>query len=303
MDEEHRRLLGLIREATSESRAEPKDIVLISASEANIVPGSHTATVRISLKQSGGGTIENMHLAITTPDGITCSQEPMVIPRLSGAAGGPVVVEVSFGASGDCMPPTLSATATASYKSNTGEPRTSHCEMSLPLGLVAKVVAGSGDVPCKFTLDTDKEPVHVPTLYQEMAQEILLPDGSLPAANLISFVYQTGQEVKLIVSKSAGRYRITGSTIGAMCHVTFDLKKRLTKHYSGDLNFSFNESVPLPDYIQARRMNLSAHKPHRCTVSDESVPALQSVQQHHALRKSMAAHREVLADRAQQATY
>ena len=86
---------------------------------------------------------------------------PTVLPT-----GTPIVVVVSFMSVGNCIPPSLTVSATASYKSPTGEPRTSHCEIALPLSLIATVVASARDPVCKFTLDTNQAPVHVPTLYQ-----------------------------------------------------------------------------------------------------------------------------------------
>ena len=172
----------------------------------------------------------------------------------------------------------MEVTATASYKSPTGEPRTSHCQFTLPLGLVARVVPGAGEARCKLTLDTDKEPVHIPTLYQDMAESLRLPDGSLPAANLLSFAYTSGEEVKIIASKNAGRYRIQSTSLGAMCHVAGDLTRRLEAYFAakgGQCCFSFSESIPLPEYLEC-------------------------VERHHALRKDMAVRRDRLADRAQQ---
>jgi len=119
----------------------------------------------------------------------------------------------------------------------------------------------------------------VPTLYQEMAQEIIQPDGTLPAANLVSLQYATGEDVKIIVSKNAGRYRVQSTSLAAMCHVTADLAERLKKFYKAqgdtEVEFNFTEAIPLPDYLGL-------------------------VERHHELRQTMQAQRELLADRAQQ---
>jgi len=286
MDEEHRRLLGLIREATSETRAEPKDVVVISASEASMSSGAEEglegpcAQVRINLKQKGTAAIDNIRFTVTSPEGIICSQEQLQIPRLASGNGTPTVLVVSFGRTGECLPHKLSVHASCSYKSTSGEPRTSHCEVPLPLQLIANVVPGAADATCKFTIDTDMPPVHVPTLYQEMCGEIMQPDGTLPAANLVCFKYASGEEVKIIVSKNAGRYRVQSTSLAAMSHVTLDLCERISTYYQGQgggskVAFSFTESIPISDYMEL-------------------------VERHHGLRKSMMTHREFLADRAEQ---
>ena len=112
-----------IRDATSESRAEPKDVIAIAADEPRVSepsPGepNHTAQVRLSLKQAGAGSINNVAFSITTPEGISCSQDHLQIPKLAGST--PVIVEMSFVAAEPLLPATMEVTATASYKSPTG---------------------------------------------------------------------------------------------------------------------------------------------------------------------------------------
>ena len=139
----------------------------------------------MNLKAGGPVDITDVSVTVTTPRGIMTSQDFLRVPRLSSGQGTPIVVVLSFAATGECMPPTLSATVVASYTNAAGEPRTHACEVALPLALIARVVPSARDPAFKCTLDSNKPPVHVPTLYQEMAQEILQPDGSLPAANQV----------------------------------------------------------------------------------------------------------------------
>jgi len=290
MDDEHRRLLGLIREATSESRSEPKDVIVLSASEPVVggaiegedlvgINGAQVAQVRLHLSHSGSSDIDNISVTISTPQGIKASQSFLQIPRLCAGHGTPIVIVVSFVAVGGCIPPSLVVTATASYKSAAGEPRTSHCEIAMPLAVVATVVTTARDPNFKFTIDTNQPPVHLPTLYQDMAQALQQPDGSLPAANLISFKYITGEELKVIASKNAGRYRIQAENLGSMCHITADLVSRLKDFYKNqgqnDFECSFTEGVPLPEYLEL-------------------------VDHHYELRHVMQAQRDLLAERAQQ---
>ena len=185
------------------------------------------------------------------------------------------MVMLSFEASPFAMPPSLVAQATATYTNEKGEPRVSRCDIVLPLALVAFCNSDSKEPNIKFTLHTEEDPVHLPTLYSDMAGS----DSGDAAANMVGFQYKTGEDVKIIASKNAGRYRIQADSFAAMAHVTLDFTDRLCQHHaagsSEPLKFSFQEELPVQEYF-----NL--------------------IDEHHSLRVQMAATRELLSDRAHQ---
>jgi len=274
MDDEHRRLLDLIRDATSDQRQEPKDVVVMRVQDVEVAgAGEQTsAQVRLSVSQASLCDINDITVAISTPNGLMASQDLLVLPRLRGT---PIMVMLSFEASPFSMPPSLVAQATATYTNEKGEPRVSRCDIVLPLALVAFCNSDSKEPNIKFTLHTEEDPVHLPTLYSEMAGS----DSGDAAANMVGFQYKNGEDVKIIASKNAGRYRIQADSFAAMAHVTLDFTNRLCQHHaagsSEPLKFSFQEELPVQEYF-----NL--------------------IDEHHSLRVQMAATRELLSDRAHQ---
>ena len=129
-------------------------------------------------------------MVISTPNGLMASQDLLVLPRLRGT---PIMVMLSFEASPFAMPPSLVAQATATYTNEKGEPRVSRCDIVLPLALVAFCNSDSKEPNIKFTLHTEEDPVHLPTLYSDMAGS----DSGDAAANMVGLAASNriGREV------------------------------------------------------------------------------------------------------------
>lgn len=272
MDEEHRKLLDLIRDATSDQRQEPKDLVHLRASHTELLPndtGGSIAQVRLSVSQAGTADIRDVSVAVSVPHGLSTAQDMMAVPRVAGT---PISMILSFEAH-SATAGALSAEATASYKNTKGEPRVTRCQIPLPLGLVARLVGETKEPTIMFTLHTDQQPVHLPTLYADLAPAG--EDTSQMAANLVGFQYTNGQEVKLIASKNAGRYRVQGDSLASLCHLVLDFTQRLEQHHGGGVKIKFQEELPTKEFFDL-------------------------IERHHTARFNLAATREVLAERASQ---
>jgi len=120
MDEEHRRLLHRIREATTVGMGEPDDFINLRAQ----VPPScdppeergigedagHSGlscTVRISLSHSGATSrdkAENVTLSVSCTEPFFVTQDAIEVPVVYGGSRTPVVVPVVFRAHAKCLP-------------------------------------------------------------------------------------------------------------------------------------------------------------------------------------------------------
>eukprot|EP00656_Telonema_subtile_P016506 TRINITY_DN18721_c0_g1_i1.p1 TRINITY_DN18721_c0_g1~~TRINITY_DN18721_c0_g1_i1.p1 ORF type:complete len:821 (+),score=232.22 TRINITY_DN18721_c0_g1_i1:79-2541(+) len=274
MDEEQRRLLEQIRDATSEQRLEPKDVVHLRPTNVQLLPsvsgGGSCVQLALAVSQAGVADIRDVCVSVSVPHGLVCSQELMAIPRVAGT---PMLMQLAFESVPHTTPPALEAQATASYKNSKGEPRVSRCKLCLPLGLVARLVPESKEPSIMFTLHTEQPPVHLPTLYADMCLSGEDPSGIV--ANMVGFQYSNGEDVKLIASKNAGRYRVQADSLACMAHLVLDFASRLEQHHGVGFKFSFQEELPTKEYF-----NL--------------------IEEHHTARLALAATRQVLSERAAQ---
>lgn len=313
MDDEHRRLLGIIRESTSETKAEPVDTVQIRVQVPTTLDGrgrggrgvggdapeddygggggvggggggTKTLTMRAFVSYAGAGTLENVQISVTAPAPVQCQQEGFVVPALEGGAEAPVVIPITLSTPrGGCVPVNHTVSIMAGYTTRNGEPRTANCEVQLPLALFCKVVPPVKNAGHKVTLDTNRMPPQLTGLFEEVISQS--PGGAEHAAagNVISFQYNNGMDVTIIVSKNAGRFRLQSSQFEAMWLVLHELVQRLRNYFEAEevgpgqepFKISFQEALPLQDFFGI-------------------------VDRHHAARLQHAAHNTSLGKRAHQ---
>ena len=121
----------------------------------------------------------------------------------------------------------------------------------------------------QFTLDTNRMPPPLPALFEDMFQQpgvclrMLLPVAAAAllvvvhpsrccvlvlgsagitedaiqritssSANMLSFQYLNGADAAILVSKSAGRYRIQSGSLEALWLVSSELVRRLQEHFA-----------------------------------------------------------------------
>mmetsp|Transcript_47681 Transcript_47681/g.91053 ORF Transcript_47681/g.91053 Transcript_47681/m.91053 type:complete len:841 (+) Transcript_47681:257-2779(+) len=277
MDEEHRRLLGIIREATSENKAEPSDKVVLRAqvpsqldSRPESGPGEDYAhegardkrrsvTLRVFVTYSGAGSVDDMQLSIHVPPPLAASNTLFTIPSLRGSARTPVIVAVTLYAGSACLPPSNLVRITGSYTTSTGEPRSCRTELMLPLALFCQVVPPVKNAGYKITLDTTRMPPQLTTLFEDLVSTSALANDAnqrSAANNVLSFMYYSGHDVTILVSKNAGRYRLQSGSFEALWLVADELCRRL-KVYFGNTSsgkeepfaISFQETLPLQDFF------------------------------------------------------
>lgn len=187
-------------------------------------------------------------------------------------------VPVVLLASKEGLPGSNIMTVTVSYATASGEPRTAVVDVALPLCLFVFPVPPVKAAKYKLTLDTNRPPPVLTSLFEDALGP---PIGGV--TNVVTVQFWCGDTVTVIVSKSAGRYRLQSDNFEAMWLLAEDLCARLAGYFAqepqmppeGPFRVTFSEVLPLDDFF---------------TVIDA----------HFANRKALAANAQALSQRAEQ---
>lgn len=265
MDEEHRGLLRVIKQASTDTLAEPKEHLELRAQSGNTVSleldgifgsGNNNPTlynpdsddncvrderglyyehlVRVYLSYNGNDTLSDVTINIACCPSLKLSSRSLLIESVRGGKT-PLMVPVRFRASRSVLPSSLSVSFVASYVTGANEPRTAQCTAQLPLSLVARAVLPLKNCQYMFTLDTNRSPPALTELFQDVLEPAISanPDIGRTAANVLTLVYLgVGSDVTILVSKKSGRYRLQSGAFEALSLVSQLLVDRLTAYYS-----------------------------------------------------------------------
>lgn len=307
MDEEHRRLLTQVKESHSEHRPEPEDRVLLRAQVPTVLDspeeseskrsisaaptGPTQLTVRLFVSYTGRDEISDVNVSLCVPDTVMARESSFLLPTLAGGRT-PQIIPLVFTANPAVMPNNLTVRVAAAYITNTGEPRTAQITLQLPLCLTCRLIAPLKSNTFKFTLDTNKMPPQLPVLFDDMFSQPGLTEDAIQritasSANVLTFQYFNGEDATILVSKSAGRYRVQSGNLQALWMVSSDLVRRLKDYYAGaegkehdaerdePFQIAYQEPLPLADFFSC-------------------------IDEHFACRKALADVNERLNDRAHQ---
>jgi Bardet-Biedl syndrome 9 protein len=286
MDEEHRRLQALIRQAVNAGKAEPKDRVQLKAQVPNVLnspsdgtfdsPASQhqrSVTVNLFLSYTGEEDIENAVLTVSVPSPFQLDEQSILILSLHGSGSRgthtPLVVHLTIylpdsspaGNSVGLLPTSLSTTCIVAYTNPSGEPLTTKTTFLLPLALAGCAIPPVKNPQFKITLDTNR----VPPQMQQLFDDIVAGKGELAnAGNVLSFQYYNTNscDVTILVSKNAGRYRIQSGIFEALWLFTCELTRRLKIFYSDGEGaamednqepfcISYSENLPFQEYFNS----------------------------------------------------
>lgn len=274
MEEEHRRLLGVIREATSETRTEPSERLVLRVQ----VPSSLNdrgrrdegwqhcqITAKLFVSLTGGEAVGEVTVSVAAPKPFTV-REPTI--TLSGIRGGgtPRAVPLTFGLSSGSMVTDLEVAITAHYTTPRGEPRSCTASISLPLTMCGRSVPPVKTADFKYTLDTNRG---APPLWA-IFEDLLPPEergAGENASNVVSFQFHSGGEATILVSKNSGRYRVQGGSMESTWLLGSELARRLNLHFQHTaggpeepFEISCSDELPLPEYFAVIDMHHEIRK-------------------------------------------
>ena len=109
-------------------------------------------------------------------------------------------------------------------------------------------------------------PPQLPVLFDDMFSQPGLTEDAIAritasSANVLTFQYFNGEDATILVSKSAGRYRVQSGNLQALWMVSSDLVQRLTDYYAtGEgkdadteqdepFQIAYQEPLPLADFF------------------------------------------------------
>jgi Bardet-Biedl syndrome 9 protein len=281
MDEEHRRLQVIIRQAVNTGKSEPKDQVQISYelppgldSHGHSFEGQHhvthaggrSVTAKIFLAYGGMEDVENLILTINCPVPITVHGETSVHIPLMTAAPRPTVIPITFilSAESDKLTPTsLLVEIIGAYTLGSGEPLTCRCQFILPLSLVSSITPPIKAAAYKITLDTNRMPPPLTVLFEDVT------NGSSEATpNALSILYSNGHDGTILVSRNAGRYRIQSSSFDSLWILSSELVRRLKAHFTAAsepanqeaFKIEFTEAMPFNEYFATMDAHFGARQ-------------------------------------------
>ncbi|XP_069469338.1 protein PTHB1 isoform X2 [Ambystoma mexicanum] len=149
----------------------------------------------------------------------------------------------------NCPPAELEGSAVVSYSTPTGVPRVVQCKFLLPLKLVCFPVQPLKNANHKLTIDTNKPPVSLSSLFPDFADP-----SDEEQVNVLGFHLLAGGKVTLLASKTSQRYRIQSEQFDELWLVLKELLLRFEDHFrkqgSNDFACSFSGPIPLPEYFE-----------------------------------------------------
>ncbi|XP_053117596.1 protein PTHB1 isoform X9 [Hemicordylus capensis] len=260
-DAEMNKLQRIIKEATKTKDILPvskksEDLVLAveflsdlnSVSQANdsevraeVVP---SVTIKITLESRLTALKTKLSLHVQPPLALT--HDKFILDLESS-----VSKTVTFSAflMGNCPPSDLDSNALASYSTPTGIPKFAQCKFRLPLRLVCLPALPSKTASQRLTIDTNKPPVSLVTLFPDFADQT--DEDQL---NALGFQLLAGSRVTLLASKTSQRYRIQSDQLEDIWLITKELTLRLEEHFRKqdckDFMCTFSGPIPLQEYFE-----------------------------------------------------
>eukprot|EP01052_Picozoa_sp_SAG31_P018333 SAG31_NODE_1295_length_8952_cov_8.332957_4_plen_217_part_00 len=199
MDVEHRKLLAVIREATSDMREEPKDRVMLRAEmptrlDAGADTGdwrSRVITAKLVVSYTGTDSVENLQIEVAATEPVVVDQDLFTVESLSGGSRTPLLIPIKVCMRDDILPASMELPVLATYLTSKGEPRTARWDIQLPLCLVC-----TGKT-CSIQVAWPQNCSHAPSF---RAIDITRASVSLMALSLASA--QLCRRSKMPISKS-----------------------------------------------------------------------------------------------------
>ncbi|XP_024592754.1 protein PTHB1, partial [Neophocaena asiaeorientalis asiaeorientalis] len=209
---------------------------------ADLVP---SVTVKVTLQNRVALQKIRLSVYVQPPLVLTCDQFTfeLMAPEMTRTVGFSVYLKGSY------LPPELEGNAVVSYSRPTGIPRVSQCKFRLPLKLICLPGQPSKTASHKLTIDTNKSPVSLLSLFPGFANQ-----SEDDQVNVMGFRFLGGSRVTLLASKTSQRYRIQSEQFEDLWLITNELIIRLQEYFEKqgikDFACSFSGSMPLQEYFE-----------------------------------------------------
>lgn len=266
LEEEHRKMQAIIRQAKSEGRKEPSERIVIRAQVPKQlgrvqVSGPDTedsrvrrVTVKLYVGYTGAVTLNDVSLTLNLPKPFETVHQVIDIDSLPGGENKtPLIIPIMVvcPANIEHTPSSLEASARALYRDASGSPRTCTCKFLLPLILAGNLVPQKKtNTNFRVLMSTNQPPPNMGELFADcMPSE----NQVAPATSILTFQYVNGVDVSILLSRNAGRYRIQSNNFVGLTLIISELMRRLRKFYDtqqlqAPFSISFPDPLPLQVY-------------------------------------------------------
>ncbi|PNI35736.1 BBS9 isoform 12, partial [Pan troglodytes] len=127
--------------------------------------------------------------------------------------------------------------------------RVIQCKFRLPLKLICLPGQPSKTASHKITIDTNKSPVSLLSLFPGFASQ-----SDDDQVNVMGFHFLGGARITVLASKTSQRYRIQSEQFEDLWLITNELILRLQEYFEKqgvkDFACSFSGSIPLQEYFE-----------------------------------------------------
>ncbi|XP_025956556.2 protein PTHB1 isoform X2 [Dromaius novaehollandiae] len=237
---ERQRDLIVTAEVSPELDAESQAVD--SEVKAEAVP---SVTVKITIQSRVTAQKPKLAVCVQAPLAVTCDQ--FVFDDLEPDASETVVLSVFL--KGNCPPPELEGNGVLSYSTPIGILKVAQFKFRLPLRLICFPAQPSKTANHKLTIDTNKPPVSLLTIFPDFADQ-----SEDDQSNALGFQFLTGSKITLLASKTSQRYRIQSDQLEDLWLITKELTLRLEEHFKKenckDFVCTFSGSIPLQEYFE-----------------------------------------------------
>ncbi|CUI14745.1 Hypothetical protein, putative [Bodo saltans] len=285
IDEEHRRLQSLIRQAVGSNKRfdQPNSDVLqirLDPLETTLTAQLRKAVIPVVITNTASSPTQKATLIVHTTEPLRAEENLVTIGEVGPKQTLRILVTIYPQMDNDCIVPTsLQVEIALSYTAPSGENLTARTTTQLPLAMVATPVPPLKNIAFKVQIDTNKAPP--PSLADIFSDLNDLGGGNAVAPNVLSIQYCNGSDATVLVSKNAGRYRIQSSSFEGLWLLVADLVRRLRQYYRSDEGSSEPLRLDAPDGLPLEEF-------------------LGMVDVHCAMRTELATAQQRLANEAQQ---
>ena len=196
IDQEHRKLLQVIRDLQSDQKSTSNDTLTIKSQVPRVLDRNNTedslgvrvpadavrlsvgalgdhlvkVSVRVFVSFTGSAAATNVSVAVTAPPHVHAIPSTIYLETVAGAPATPTILTISFIANRSFLPTSSEVVVSATYKIPSGEPRICSHAISLPLAMACKLRPPSKSAPYKLTLDTETAPLPLNELFSDFVQ-------------------------------------------------------------------------------------------------------------------------------------
>ena len=200
----------------------------------------------------GGQEASDIKVNVVCPYNIICDDPIFTISSLGMNSQNKIKKKLKFRVIGEYYPTFLNIDVYTSYyakEKNDKVIQSSSISFELPLSLILRIENESkNNLKHQITLETDKQPLKINELFDDLDQSFLDFDLLKLKTNSVLFVYPNKKEVSISVDKSKGNYLIESDNFECILFIIHQMVVRIKQKFN-DSNCFINDKFKVKDYF------------------------------------------------------